>query len=228
MGSFCRTITTAVLGLALVAGLGGCTADSQEPPLPPASQSPESVLGPGCPTLSAEALQAVRIPQGTPTEAIASVLNSYGSWLNAGTDILQGWVDAEGAVPDECVEGLAEQGRIAYSETIFTTQTDVAWQDYYAGQQELTAQSLRNVVGAATGGQELQGRFELLKDISSSATVNGTFLKFDAIYRPAPGTPTDPEDWAGLAQPTRWYVELVPFDGFFIINYIEQKPAAGY
>ena len=228
MGIFCRTITTAVLGLALVAGLGACTPDSQEPPLPTASQSPESVLDPGCPTLPPEAVKAVRIPQGTPEEAIAGVLKSYSSWVNAGTEILQGWADTAGTVPDECVEGLAEQGRIAYSETIFTTQTDVAWQDYYAGQQELTARSLRNAVGADTDSQELQGRFELLKDISSSATANGTFLKFDAIYRPAPGTPADPTDWAGLAQPTRWYVELVPFDGFFIINYIEQKPAAGY
>ena len=133
-----------------------------------------------------------------------------------------------GTVPDSCVEGLAEQGRIAYSQTIFTTQTDVAWQVYYAGQQELTAQSLRNAAGTSADGQGNPGRFELLKEISFNATENGTFLKFDAIYRPAPGAPSDPTDWAGLAKPTRWYVELVPFDGFFIINYIEQKPAAGY
>ncbi|MHA7306931.1 hypothetical protein ACX80E_17135 [Arthrobacter sp. TMN-49] len=129
---------------------------------------------------------------------------------------------------DACVAALAEQSRIAYSQTIFTTQTDVAWQEYYAGQQELTAQSLRNAVSTGIDVQGPQGHFELLKEISTSATENGTFLKFDAIYRPAPGTPADPTDWAGLAKPTRWYVELVPFDDFFIINYIEQKPAAGY
>ncbi|ALE04941.1 hypothetical protein AL755_04640 [Arthrobacter sp. ERGS1:01] len=148
--------------------------------------------------------------------------------MNAGTDILRGWVHTAGTVAEPCVEGLAEQGRIAYSQTIFTTQTDVAWQDYYAGQEKLTAQSLRNALGANKADKEPQGRFELLKEISSSATENGTFLKFDAIYRPAPGTPADPTNWDGLAKPTRWYVELVPFDGFLIINYIEQKPAAGY
>lgn len=227
MGKFCRTITTAVLGLALVGGLGGCTPNPQQP-LPTASQSPASVLDASCPILAPDAIKAVRIPQGTPAEAIADVLNSYSSWVNAGSDILSGWADTAGTVPDACVEGLAEQGRIAYSQTIFTTQTDVAWQDYYAGQQELTAQSLRNAAGTSADGQGNQGHFELLKEISSSATENGTFLKFDAIYRPAPGTPADPTDWAGLAKPTRWYVELVPFDGYFIINYIEQKPAAGY
>lgn len=225
MGRYCRTITTAVLGLALVGGLGGCTGHPQQPT---ASQSPESVLDASCPILPPDTVKAVRIPQGTPAESIANVLKSYSSWMNAGTDVLRGWADTASTVADVCVEGLAEQGRIAYSQTIFTTQTDVAWQEYYAGQQELTAQSLRNAVGASIDGQGLQGHFELLKEISSSATANGTFLKFDAIYRPAPGTPADPTDWAGLAKPTRWYVELVPFDGFFIINYIEQKPAAGY
>lgn len=228
MGRYFRTITTAALGLALVGGLGGCTSNLQQPPLPTASQSPESVLGASCPILPPDAVQAVRIPQGNPEESIANVLNSYSSWVNAGTDILKGWTGTAGTVPDACLDGLAEQGRIAYSQTIFTTQTDVAWQDYYAGQQELTAQALRNAVGTNADRQGTPGRFELLKEISSSATVNGTFLKFDAIYRPAPGTPADPTDWAGLAKPTRWYVELVPFDGFFIINYIEQKPAAGY
>lgn len=126
------------------------------------------------------------------------------------------------------MEGLAEQVRIAYTQTISTTHTDIAWQDYYAGQQKLTAQSLHNALGAGDDEQGSQGRFELLKEISSSDTANGTFLKFDAIYHPAPGTPADPANWAGLAQPTRWYVELVPFDGFLIINYIEQTPAAGY
>ncbi|AIY00020.1 hypothetical protein ART_0421 [Arthrobacter sp. PAMC 25486] len=227
MGRFCRTITTAVLGLVLVGGLGGCTPHTQ-PPLPTASQSPESVLDASCPILPPDTVKAERIPQGTPAESIASVLNSYSSWVNAGTDVLRGWADTADTVADACVEGLAEQGRIAYAQTIFTTHTDVAWQDYYAGQQELTAQTLRNAVAANNDGQGVQGRFELLKEISSSATVNGTFLKFDAIYRPAPGTPADPTDWAGLAKPTRWYVELVPFDGFFIINYIEQKPAVGY
>jgi hypothetical protein len=176
--------------------------------------------------LPPDAVQAVRIPQGTPGESIGSVLNSYSAWVNAGTDIVRGWANTAGTLTDACVEGLAEQGRIAYSNTIFTTHTDVAWQEYFAGQQRLTAQSLRNAAGI--DGQGFQGRFELLKEISSSATANGTFLKFDAIYRPAPGTPADPTDWAGLAKPNRWYVELVPFDGFFIINYIEQTPAAGY
>lgn len=175
--------------------------------------------------LPPESIEAVRIPLGTPAESIDNVLTSYGSWVNAGTGVLQGWIRSDGAVADDCVDGLAEQVRIAYSNTIFTTHTDVAWQDYYAGQQELTAQSLRNTAGAGADGQ---GHFELLKEISSSATGSGTFLKFDAIYRPDPGAPADPLEWAGLATPTRWYVELVPFDGFLIINYIEQKPAAGY
>lgn len=227
MGRFCRTITTAALGLALADGLGGCTPDPQLP-LPTASQSPESVLDASCHILPADSIKAVRIPQGGPAEAIDNVLKSYSSWVNAGTDVLRGWADTAGTVPDACLDRLAEQGRIAYSQTIFTTHSDVAWQNYYAGQQELTAQSLRHAVDASTEGQGNQGRFELLKEISSSATENGTFLKFDAIYRPAPGAPADPSDWAGLAKPTRWYVELVPFDGFFIINYIEQNPATGY
>ncbi|WP_104086459.1 hypothetical protein [Arthrobacter sp. GMC3] len=214
-----------MLGLALVGGLGGCAPQPQQPL---ASQAPESVLDASCPVLPPDAVKAVRIPLGTPAESIANVLNSFTAWVNAGTDVLRGWVDTAGTVADTCVEGLAEQGRIVYSQSIFTTHTDVAWQDYYAGQQELTAQSLRNALGSSIDGQGFQGSFELLKEVSSSATANGTFLKFDAIYRPAPGTPADPADWDGLAKPTRWYVELVPFDGFFIINYIEQKPAAGY
>lgn len=208
--------------------LGGCTPNAQQPALPTASQSQESALGANCPILPPDAIQAVRIPQGNPEESIANVLNSYSSWVNAGTDIFRDWTGTAGTVPEECLDGLAEQARIAYSQTIFTTQTDVAWQDYYAGQQELTTQALRNAAGTNAIDHGNSGHFELLKEISASATVNGTFLKFDAIYRPAPGTPADPTDWAGLATPTRWYVELVPFDGFFIINYIEQKPAAGY
>ncbi|MBP2413671.1 hypothetical protein JOF48_002470 [Arthrobacter stackebrandtii] len=225
MGSFFKTMTTAVLGLALVGGLGGCTPG---PELPLPSQTPESILGTGCPVLPPDPVKATRIPEGTPEQSIANVLASYSSWVNAGTDIVKGWAGTNGSEADKCVDGLAQEARIAYSETIFTTHTDAAWQDYYAGQQELTAQSLRHSLAAGTGEQVSPGRFELLKEISSSATENGTFLKFDAIYHPAPGTPADPTDWAGLAKPTRWYVELVPFDGFLIINYIEQAPAAGY
>lgn len=206
---------------ALLGGLLGCTPDVQQP-LPP-----DSVLDAACPLLPPDAVQAVRIPQGTPEESILNVLNSYSAWVNAGTDIVKDWAGSVDDVPDACVEGLAEQGRIAYSQTIFTTQSDVAWQDYYAGQSELTAQSLRNAAASGVEGQEDQGRFELLQEISSSATVNGTFLKFDAVYRPAPGAPADPANWAGLATPSRWYVELVPFDGHFVINYIEHTPSAG-
>lgn len=156
------------------------------------------------------------------------MLKSYGSWMNAGTELVDGWNGAGSKVADGCLDRLAEQFRIAYSETIFTTHADAAWQDYYAGQEKLTAQTLHNAAEAGPGEPAAGGEFELLKEIDSSATDSGTFLKFDAIYRPVAGMPADPHDWDGLAKPTRWYVELVPFDGYFIINYVEQTAASGY
>lgn len=202
-------------------GLGGSTANPDQPPLPSTSKAPVSVLGPECPVLLPDAIDAVRIPQGTSQESISNVLASYGAWIAAGSDILSTWTADVGTVPDKCLDGLAEQGRIAYSQSIFTTHTDVAWQDYFAGQEKLTAQALRNAADKGADGQEDEGRFELLQEIDSSATENGTYLKFDAVYKPAAGAPADPQDWGGLAKPSRWYVELVPFDGQLIINYIE-------
>ncbi|WP_449372876.1 hypothetical protein [Arthrobacter psychrolactophilus] len=225
MRSLFKTLTTAGLGLALIGGLGGCT-PSQPEPAP--VQTPISVLDPSCPVLAPDAIEALRIPQGTPAETIDSVLAAYSAWMSAGSDILTGWLETSSQVPEVCIDGLAEQGSLAYSQTIFVTHTDLAWQQYYDGQKQLTSQSLRNLMASGAAAPENQGRFELLKDISSSATENGTFLKFDAIYHPALGSPVDPDDWTGLATATRWYVELVPFDGYFIINYVEQKATAGY
>lgn len=218
-------MTTTALGLALIGGLGGCT-PSQPEPTP--VQTPVSVLDPSCPALTPDAIEALRIPHGTPAETINNLLAAYSAWMSAGSDILAGWLETSSQVPEVCIDGLAEQGSLAYSQTIFVTHTDIAWQQYYDGQKQLTAQSLRNLVASGATAPENQGRFELLNDISSSATENGTFLKFDAIYHPATGSPTDPNDWSGLATASRWYVELVPFDGYLIINYIEQKATAGY
>lgn len=78
------------------------------------------------------------------------------------------------------------------------------------------------VAATGTGGR---GTFELLKEIDSSATDNGTFLKFDAVYRPVAA---GQGKWDDLDKPTRWYVELVPAGEFLVINYVATKPAAGY
>lgn len=223
MGGLSGKFSAAALALVLVHPMAGCTA-----PPPPPSPSPTSLLGADCPKLAPEDLAVKRIPQGTPEESIANVLESYGSWMNAGADLVVGWNGAGSKVADGCLDGLAEQFRIAYSETIFTTHADVAWQDYYAGQERLTAQTLHNAVDAGPDAPAAGGEFEVLKEIDSSATDSGTFLKFDAIYRPGAGMPADPQNWDGLAKPTRWYVELVPFDGNFIINYIEQTAASAY
>jgi hypothetical protein len=64
-----------------------------------------------------------------------------------------------------------------------------------------------------------------LREIDSSATDSGTFLMFDAVYRPVVA---GQGSWEDLDKPTRWYVELVPAEEFLVINYIETKPAAGY
>lgn len=214
---------TAALALVLASAVAGCT-----PPPPAPSPSPTSLLGADCPKLAPEDLAVERIPQGTPEESIANVLKSYGAWMNAGTEMVAGWKSDESKLADDCLDGLAEQFRVAYSESIFTTHADVAWRDYYAAVEKLTAQTLHNVADAGPGETAAGGKFELLKEIDSSATDSGTFLKFDAIYHPGAGMPADPLEWDGLAKPTRWYVELVPFDGYFIINYVEQSAAAGY
>jgi hypothetical protein len=85
-------------------------------------------------------------------------------------------------------------------------------------QQNLAA--VRAAVPESSG----RGKFELLQEIDSSATDSGTFLKFDAVYRPVVA---GRGSWEDLDKPTRWYVELVPAGEFLVINYIETKPAAG-
>jgi hypothetical protein len=128
------------------------------------------------------------------------------------------------AVPANCVADLAARNSEAYSSTLFTTHSDVAWQEYFAAVKVMNQQ---NLAAVRVAGPETRGRgtFELLQEIDSSATDSGTFLKFDAVYRP---TVAGQGSWEDLDRATRWYVELVPAGEFLVINYIETKPAAGY
>jgi hypothetical protein len=182
-----------------------------------------SLLPANCPFLGPQDVLPVRIPLGTPEEAVGSVLNSYGAWLNAGSEVLSTW-QAGGAVPRECVEGLAAANADAYATTVFTSHSDAAWQQYFAAVEGMNAQTLQGVLAQEPGGAQ-RGTFELLKVIDTSSTDNGTFLKFDAVYKPAGPAGRNWEEWD---KPTRWYVELVPAGEFLAINFVEQSPAAGY
>jgi hypothetical protein len=218
-----RKITTAGAGLLLAAGLAGCSLFPAPPP--PPVVVPTSLLPASCPFLGPENVLPVRIPQGTPEEAVGSVLNSYGAWLNAGSGVLSTW-QAGGTVPPECVDGLAAANADAYASTVFTSHSDVAWQQYFAAVERMNAQALQGILALEPGGAQ-RGTFELLKVIDTSSTDNGTFLKFDAIYKPAKAGPAS-GTWEDWDKPTRWYVELVPAGEFLVINYVEHTPAAGY
>jgi len=219
-----KKITTAAAALALVAGLAGCGLFPSPPPPPDiAPATPVSVLPPGCPFVGRDEVTPVRIPLGTPRETIGSVLNAYNGWFNAGSELVTAWSPGK-AVSENCVAELAAKNAEAYSPTLFTTHSDVAWQDYFAAVKLMNQQNLAavRIAEPGTGGR---GMFELLKEIDSSATDNGTFLKFDAVYRPVVA---GQDSWDDLDKPTRWYVELVPAGEFLVISYIETKPAAGY
>ena len=224
-----RKITTATAGLLLAAGLAGCSLFPSPPPPVPVPATPISLLPANCPFLGREDILPVRIPQGTPKEAIGGVLNSYGAWLNAGSEVLSTW-QAGGTVPRECVDSLAAANAEAYATTLFTSHTDVAWQQYFSTVGRMNAQTLQGALALEPGAAR-RGTFELLKEIDSSSTDNGTFLKFDAVFRPpAPAPAGGPSggNWEEWDKPTRWYVELVPAGEFLVINYVEQTPAAGY
>ncbi|WP_458112119.1 hypothetical protein M1D88_17980 [Arthrobacter sp. R1-13] len=216
-----RKITTAAALLALAAGVSGCSLfPSPPPPLPP---SPTSLVDANCPFLDEEEIVPVRIPLGTPKEAIGGVLNTYSAWLNAGSETMTSWA-SRGSVTEKCVAQLAARNAEAYAATVFTSHSDVAWQQYFGTVEAMNARNLWSVAKAEPG-QGGRGTFELLQEIDSSATDNGTFLKFDAVYRPRPASRTaDGGSWEGWETPTRWYVELVPAGDFLVINYIEQTP----
>lgn len=218
-----KKITTAVAALALLAGLAGCSLFPSPPPPDIAPATPVSVLPPECPFVGHDDVVPVRIPFGAPRETIGSVLNAYSGWLNAGSELVTAWSPGQ-AVPENCVAELAGTNAEAYANTLFTTHSDVAWQAYFAAVKVMNQQNLA-AIRSAQPEQGGRGTFELLQEIDSSATDSGTFLKFDAVYRPAAA---GQGSWEDLDKPTRWYVELVPAGEFLVINYVETKPAAGY
>jgi hypothetical protein len=219
-----KKITTAAAVLALLAGLSGCSLFPSLPPPPDiAPATPMSVLPAECPFVGRDDVSPVRIPKGTPRETIGSVLNAYSGWLNAGSELVTAWSPGK-AVPANCVAELAARNSEAYSSTLFTTHSDVAWQEYFAAVKVMNQQNLA-AVRIAEPEMSGRGTFELLQEIDSSATDSGTFLKFDAVYRPMVA---GQDSWEDLDKPTRWYVELVPAGEFLVINYVETKPAAGY
>jgi hypothetical protein len=215
-------LTTAVGVLALLVGLTGCSLIPSPPQPDIAPATPVSVLPPECPFVGVGDVVPVRIPKGMPRETIGSVLNAYSGWLNAGSELVTRWTAGK-AVPDSCIGELAARNAEAYAGNLFTSHSDVAWQQYFDAVKVMNQQNLAAVRSAQpeTGGR---GTFELLEEIDSSATDNGTFLKFDAVYRP---TVAGQDSWEGWDRRTRWYVELVPAGEFFVINYVEQTPAAG-
>jgi hypothetical protein len=218
-----RKIPTAAAALALVAGMSGCSLFPSPTPLPDiAPATPVSALPPECPFVGRNDLTPVRIPLGTPRETIGSVLNAYSGWLNAGSELVAAWSPGT-AVPESCVELLAARNAEAYSATLFTTHSDVAWQQYFTSVKVMNQQNLA-AVRAAEPEISGRGKFELLQEIDSSATDSGTFLRFDAVYHPVVA---GQGRWEDLDKPTRWYVELVPAGEFLVINYIETKPATG-
>jgi hypothetical protein len=218
-----RKLTTAAAVLALLAALSGCSVFPSPTPLPDiASATPVSALPPECPFVGKNDLTPVRIPIGTPRETIGSVLNAYSGWFTAGSELVAAWSPGT-AVPENCVERLAARNAEAYASTLFTSHSDVAWQGYFAS---VAAMNRQNLAAVRRAQPESSGRgtFDLLKEIDSSATDSGTFLKFDAAFRPVVA---GQGSWEDLDKPTRWYVELVPAGELLVINYIETKPAAG-
>lgn len=159
-----KKITTAAAALALLAGLTSCSlfpSPTRPPDIAPAT--PVSALPPECPFVGQNDLTPVRIPLGTPRKTIGSVLNAYSGWFNAGSELVAVWSPGT-AVPESCVERLAVRNAEAYSRTLFTAHSDVAWQEYFASVKAMNQQNLA-AVRLAGPGMSGRGKFELLKEI---------------------------------------------------------------
>ncbi len=235
-GSTLATAITCALVLCLGAGLLSASQSAAlgpakpappaatPPPVMPPTASPNpspdpnvSVLPPECPVVAASSVQALRIPAGEPESMVTSVLNTYSAWLNSGSDLMRAseWQ----AAPAHCSTLLASTYGNAYTSSIFTNQTGAAWLEYFNGQIKLNAKKLEALRTTTSGIKWAEPvRYRLDRIIDTSTNSSGNFLKFEAtLVVPAV------LDWEGADRQARWYVQLVPWQDFYIIEYVEAK-----
>ena len=193
--------------------VSGCVPDSGPEPAPTSS-------GPQCPANARNPDEVPAVEGATPEAVAASVVAAYNAWWRAGMDVARtaDWQDAQ--LPQACLDQLAAANRTAFASLLFTTATaHPSWSGYFDAVQQVDAANIRLARDAP---EAEPGSLELTTFREGSATANGTFLKFEAIYSP-PAQAAAGADWAGFDVLQQWYVELVPSQGQLIINFIEHR-----
>lgn len=228
------TTTTTVIACSLILGLGACLLSAgqtaalgptsapspkiQPAPIATPSSTPDSnalVLPAECPEVKASSVQALRIPAGGVESMVTSVLNTFSTWLSSGSELMRlpEWRKA----PAHCTALLASAYGNAYSSSIFTDQTGPAWRQYFNGQVALNAKLLEalRTANPKDDGQK-PASYQLDKVIDTSSNRSGNYLKFDATL-----VSTATVDWQNSDKKARWYVQLIPWEDFYIIDYVE-------
>ncbi|GAA1048649.1 hypothetical protein [Arthrobacter russicus] len=187
-------------------------------PTPPATPSPDpnaSVLPPECPAVAASSVQALRIPAGGPENMVTSVLNTYSAWLSSGTELM-GSMEWR-AAPAHCTSLLASAYGNAYTSSIFSNQTGAAWLEYFNGQTNLNAKILEALRTSTSNAVWMTpASYRLDRIIDTNVNPSGNYLKFEATLDSTAGI-----DWQSADRRARWYVQLIPWQDFYIIDYVE-------
>lgn len=226
------TLTTVIVsGLILAVGVVLLLA-SQSAALGPKPVSPASIpnpsttpeAGPGatvlsaeCPVVSTSDLQVLRIPASEPEDLVTGVLNTYSAWLNAGSELMRlpQWRSA----PPQCTKLLASAYGREYETSVFTNEAGAAGLAAIQTQIEQSAQlldTLRKLDPDASWPLPSNFRVDLVLDTSSNRS--DSYLKFEATLIPATAVA-----WQGADKKARWYVQLIPWNDFYIIHYVEAK-----
>lgn len=181
----------------------------------PDSGSAASALPSECPVVAPSSVQALRIPIGDPESMVTSVLNTYSAWLNSGSELMR--TEEWQAAPAYCTSLLAKVYGNAYISSIFTNKTGRDWLEYFKGQSELNAKLLEALRSSKTV-ETKSASYRLDRIIDTSTNSGGNYLKFEATLV----APTA-VDWQGADRPAHWYVQLIPWQDFYIIEYVEAK-----
>ena len=202
------------------AALGPAKPVAAPPPNPtttPSADPNASVLPTECPVVKASSIQVLRIPASNPENMVGSVLNTFSAWLNSGTELMRlpQWQSA----PANCTKLLAAVYDKEYQASIFTNEGVADGIPAVRTPVEYNLQlldSLRQLGPDAAWPQP--GSFRVDQVLDTSSNRSGSYLKFDATL--ISGIPSDGQ---GLNQKVRWYVQLIPWDGFYVIHYVEAK-----
>lgn len=241
-----NTTTAALVAASLVFALGGWSLPSERqlkvssksvatpPPAPspapsstltpgpaPSKDPNASVLAPECPVVTEDSVQALRIPRGEPEAMVTSVLNTYTSWLNSGSERIQSpdW----SAAPPQCTPQLAAAYGNVYADSVFANQDASAWFSYFQTQINRNAALLGTLRPASAANTTKTASYRLDQIIDTTENTSGTYLKFDATL-----VSTLPIDTAELNTQVRWYVQLIPWGDFYIIVYVDARaPVSG-